>query len=126
MKAAIELMVNEMETRSAGIPSNASSMSPSESTAMPTRPTSPSARGSSESSPSWVGRSNATFSASWPWAIRYLKRALVSAGVPKPTYWRMVHGRARYMCGWMPRVKGYCPGSPSSRAGSQPARSAGP
>ena len=37
MNAAIELMVNEMETRSAAMPSNASSMSRSESTAMPTR-----------------------------------------------------------------------------------------
>jgi hypothetical protein len=64
MNAAIELIVNEMETPSAAMPSNASSMSRSESTAMPTRPTSPAARGSSESSPSWVGRSNATLSAS--------------------------------------------------------------
>ena len=97
MNAAIELIVNEMDTRSAAIPSKASSMSRSESTAIPTRPTSPSARGSSESSPSWVGRSKATLSASCPCAMRYLKRALVSAGVPKPMYWRIVQTRERYM-----------------------------
>ncbi len=115
MKAAMELIVNEMETRSAAMPSKASSMSSRESTAIPTRPTSPSARGSSESSPSCVGRSKATLRASCPWAIRYLKRAFVSTGVPKPMYCRIVHTRERYMRGWIPRVKGYSPGSPRSR-----------
>src|SRR3990167_4360679 len=86
----MELIVRETLTRSSGIPLNASSMSARVSMAIPTRPTSPSARGSLESRPHWVGRSKATLSASWPWAIRYLKRALVSTGVPKPTYWRMV------------------------------------
>ena len=84
-------MVNETLTRSAGIPANASSMSARLSIAMPTRPTSPSARGSSESSPSWVGKSNATLRASCPWLMRYLNLALVSPGVPNPTYCRMVH-----------------------------------
>src|SRR5947199_235215 len=94
MGAAMPLIVSETLTRSSGMPANASSMSARVSMAMPTRPTSPSARGSSESSPSCVGRSKATFSASWPCAIRYLKRALVSAGVPKPMYWRIVHRRS--------------------------------
>src|SRR5262245_46972357 len=126
MGAAMPLIVSETLTRSSGIPANASSMSASESTAIPTRPTSPLARGWSESSPSWVGRSKATLSASCPWAIRYLKRALVCAGVPKPTYWRIVQSRSRYMRGWMPRVYGYSPGWPMSRAASRPARSSGP
>src|SRR2546423_9264096 len=120
------LIVSDTLTRSSGMPANASSMSASESTAIPTRPTSPSARGSSESSPSCVGRSNATLSASWPCAIRYLKRALVSAGVPKPMYWRIVHRRSRYMCAWIRRVNGYSPGRPTSRSTSRPARSSGP
>jgi hypothetical protein len=37
---------------------------------------------------------------------------LVSAALPKPVYWRMVHGCFRYISGWMPRVNGYSPGSP--------------
>ena len=39
-----------------------------------------------------------------PWSRRYLKRALVSSGEPKPANWRMVHSRPRYMVGWTPRV----------------------
>src|SRR5207244_1688489 len=124
--AAIPLIVSETLTRSSGIPANASSMSASVSMAMPTRPTSPSARRSSESRPSWVGRSKATLSASCPCPMRYLNRALVSAGVPKPTYWRIVQGRARYMCMWMPRVNGYSPGRPMSRSKSPAAASSGP
>ena len=49
--AAMPLIVSETLTRSSGMPAKASSMSASVSIAMPTRPTSPSARGSSESSP---------------------------------------------------------------------------
>jgi hypothetical protein len=124
--AAMPLIVSDTLTRSSGMPANASSMSARVSIAMPTRPTSPSARGSSESRPSCVGRSKATLSASWPWAMRYLKRALVSAGVPKPMYWRIVQSRSRYMCLWMPRVYGYSPGRPMSRANSTPATSSGP
>ena len=52
-------MVIEVETSSSGMPSNAVRMSSSESIATPVRPTSPRQRGSSESSPSWVGRSKA-------------------------------------------------------------------
>src|SRR5438067_857408 len=126
MGAAMPLIVSETLTRLSGMPANASSMSARVSMAMPTRPTSPSGRGSSESSPSCVGRSKATFSASWPCAIRYLKRALVSAGVPKPMYWRIVHRRSRYMCAWIPRVNGYSPGRPTSRSTSRPVRSSGP
>src|SRR6185503_7663260 len=108
--AAMLLMVSDTLTRSSGMPAKASSMSASVSMAIPTRPTSPSARGSSESRPSCVGRSNATLSASCPWAIRYLKRAFVSAGVPKPMYCRIVQTRERYMWGWIPRVNGYSRG----------------
>src|SRR2546422_7783321 len=53
-------MVMEVETFSRGIPSKRVSMSSSESMATPTLPTSPCARGASESNPICVGRSNAT------------------------------------------------------------------
>ena len=68
-------------------------MSASESIATPVRPTSPSASGSSESSPSWVGRSNATERPVWPAveqepepAVRLLGRreAGVLAHRPRP------------------------------------------
>jgi hypothetical protein len=35
----------------------------------------------------------------WPCAIRYWKRAFVSAGVPKPAIWRIVQRRPRYIVG---------------------------
>ncbi len=98
------LIVIEVDTSSSGIWSNTATMSSTVSIATPTRPTSPSARGSSESSPIWVGRSNAVESAAWPWPIRKRKRRLVSSGVPNPAYWRIDHGRPAYMSRWMPRV----------------------
>ena len=79
-------------------------MSATESMATPTRPTSPAARGSSESRPICVGKSNAVDSAGWPCSIRKRKRRFVSAGVPKPAYWRIDQGRPRYMSRWIPRV----------------------
>ena len=57
-----------------------------------------------------------------PCSSRYLKRRLVSSGEPKPANWRMVQSRPRYMVGWVPRVKGKRPGSPTSRRSSAPAR----
>src|SRR4029078_13427598 len=36
----------------------------------------------------------------------------------------MVQKRPRYMVGWMPRVNGYSPGKPRSRAASKPCKSA--
>jgi hypothetical protein len=112
--AAAPLIVSDTVIRSRSMPSNATSKSRSVSTAMPTRPTSPSACTSSESMPHCVGRSNATFRPVWPLSIRNLKRRLVSAALPKPVYWRIVNGCLRYISGWMPRVNGYAPGSPSS------------
>ena len=109
------LIVIDVETRSRGMPSNTVSMSARESIATPTWPTSPAARSSSESSPIWVGRSNAVDRPGWPWPSRNLKRSFVASGVPNPAYWRIVHGRPRYIVGWMPRVKGYSPGKPRSR-----------
>jgi hypothetical protein len=41
-----------------------------------------------------------------PWASRYLKRALVSSGDPKPANWRIVQRRPRYIVDWGPRVNG--------------------
>jgi len=97
--AATALMVRLVPMRARSMPAKAISKSRRLSTAMPTRPTSPSASGSSESRPIWVGRSKATFKPVWPLAIKNLKRPLVSSGVPKPAYWRMVQGRERYMRG---------------------------
>ena len=57
--AAGALIVIDVETWSSGIPSNAVRMSSIVSMATPVRPTSPRERTSSESSPSWVGRSKA-------------------------------------------------------------------
>ena len=58
-----------------------------------------------------------------PWLRRYLKRLLVSSGVPKPANWRIVHSRPRYMVGCAPRVNGYWPGRPR-RSGDSSWRSA--
>src|SRR5213080_3898792 len=94
-------------------------MSAIESIATPVRPTSPTARSSSESYPSCVGRSNATETPCWPPASRYRKRAFVSSAEAKPAYWRIVHGRRRYMSRYGPRVNGAVPGG-SSRSGASP------
>ena len=68
--AADPLMVRETVISLRSIPSKASSMSARVSTAMPTRPTSPWAMGSSESRPHWVGRSKATLRPVWPCLMR--------------------------------------------------------
>ena len=111
--AAEPLTVSDTVMRSRSMPSKAISKSRSVSIAIPTRPTSPSASGSSESSPHCVGRSKATLRPVWPLAIRYLKRAFVSAALPKPVYCRIVHGCLRNISGWIPRVNGNWPGRPS-------------
>ena len=67
---AVALIVIEVETWSSGISSNAVRMSSIESIATPVRPTSPRQRGSSESRPSWVGRSKAIESPVEPCASR--------------------------------------------------------
>jgi hypothetical protein len=66
------LIVIDVETSSSGMPSNAVRMSSIVSMATPVRPTSPRQRGSSESRPSCVGRSNAIDSPVEPCASRYL------------------------------------------------------
>ena len=78
----------------------------------PRRPTSSSARSSSESRPIWVGRSKAQATPWLPCSKRNFQRWLVSSAVPKPEYRRMAQGRTRYMAGYTPRVKGYWPGKP--------------
>ncbi len=112
------LMVMEVDTSPSGIPWKRAARSSKESMATPTRPTSPRAMGWSESYPICVGRSKATERPVVPCSRRYRYRRFVSSAVPKPAYWRMVHRRPRYMVGWIPRVKGYSPGSPSP--GSSP------
>ncbi len=59
-------MVIEVETWPRSMPWKRRSMSSTESMATPTRPTSPLARGLSESWPIWVGRSKAVESPVWP------------------------------------------------------------
>ena len=71
-------MVIEVETSSSGMPSKAIRMSSSVSIATPVRPTSPRQRGSSESRPSWVGRSKAMLRPVEPFLSRYLYRSLDS------------------------------------------------
>ena len=68
--AAGALMVIEVVTWSSGMPANRSSMSASVSIATPSRPTSPSARGWSESQPIRVGMSNAVERPVWPCSSR--------------------------------------------------------
>ena len=90
------LIVIDVETPSpSGMPSNSRAMSSTESMPTPVRPTSPAARGSSESSPSCVGRSNATDSPVCPRSSRSRKRSFVSSADANPAYWRIVHGRDR-------------------------------
>ena len=102
--AAGELMVMEVETAPRSMSEKRRSMSANVSTATPARPTSPLANGSSESRPSSVGMSKAVDSPSPPARRSSLKRALVSAAVPKPANWRIVHSRERYMEAYGPRV----------------------
>ncbi len=68
--AAGALIVIDVETWSSGIPSNTRRMSSIVSMATPVRPTSPMQSGSSESRPSWVGRSKAIDRPVEPWSIR--------------------------------------------------------
>ncbi len=96
----------DVEIRSMGMPSNNASMSASDETATPHRPTSPSARAWSESYPIRVGKSNATDSPVCPRASRNLNRRLASSAVPNPANCRMVQSFPRYIVGWIPRVKG--------------------
>ena len=70
MMGAVALMVKFTDRSSRGSPSNNSTMSSAVSIATPTRPTSAFAAGAVESSPNWVGRSNATESAVWPCSRR--------------------------------------------------------
>ena len=94
----------DVETAPRSMSEKSRSMSASVSTATPARPTSPLASGSSESRPSNVGMSKAVDSPSPPARSNSLKHALVSAAVPKPANWRMVHSRERYMDAYGPRV----------------------
>ncbi len=85
--------------------------------ATPHLPTSPALKGSSESRPISVGRSNAVdnpvlaFVEVLAWLSRYLNRLFVSSALPKPANCRIVHRRDRYPCGNSPRVYGYFPGA---------------
>ena len=93
------LIVMDVEMSPRGIRSNSVTKSSSVSVATPHRPTSPSARGSSESSPINVGMSNATDRPPCPRARRKRYRSLVSAAVPNPANCRIVHKRPRYIDG---------------------------
>ena len=99
MMAAVELIVKEVLILSRGIPSKSRSISSSVSTATPSFPTSYRARGSSESIPSWVGRSKARLNPVCPLLSRNLNRSLVSSAVAIPAYGRMVQSWLRYIVG---------------------------
>ena len=102
--AAGELIVIDVVMSPTPMPSNRRRMSSRLSMATPRRPTSPAARGSSESRPIRVGRSKATDSPSAPWSRKKRYRALVSSAVPKPANWRCVHSLLRYIDAYGPRV----------------------
>ena len=68
--AAVALMVMDEVTSESGMPASSRCMSSTESMATPVFPTSPWARGWSESKPICVGRSNATDSPVCPWSSR--------------------------------------------------------
>ena len=93
------LIVIETEIFSRSMSAKRSSMSDRVSMATPPRPTSPWLMAWSESYPIRVGMSKSVDSPVCPCWIRYLKRLLVSAPVPKPAIWRMVQRRPRYMVG---------------------------
>src|SRR5260221_10216628 len=110
MTGAGKLIVIEVETLAKSIPEKSVSKSAKESTATPSRPTSPRALGSSESMPIKVGKSKAVESPVCPCSKRYLKRSFVSLGLLCPANWRMVHGVVRKPEDFSPRVKGQWPG----------------
>ncbi|GBD46525.1 hypothetical protein HRbin41_01353 [bacterium HR41] len=97
--AAGALIVIDTETWSSGMPRKSRSMSTTESIATPSRPTSPSERGWSESWPIKLGMSNAVERPVCPCSSRYRKRSFVSSAVPKPANWRIVQRRPRYIDG---------------------------
>ena len=70
MIAAGALIVIDTRTSPSGMPPNSVSMSSTMSIATPSRPTSPSERGWSESWPISDGMSNAVDSPVWPWSSR--------------------------------------------------------
>ena len=70
MIAAGALIVIDVDTSPSGMPSKSVSMSSSVSMATPSRPTSPSERGWSESWPISDGMSNAVDRPVWPWSSR--------------------------------------------------------
>ena len=94
---AAELIVIDVVTRDRSTPANRSSKSARVSTATPALPTSPAQRGSSESRPINVGRSNAVLRPSPPARRISLNRALVSVAVPNPANIRIVHSFERYI-----------------------------
>jgi hypothetical protein len=91
----LALVVIEVVTSAIGMPENRMSMSAAESIATPQCPTSPAARGSSESRPMSVGMSKATESPVPPAPRSILYRSLVWRALPNPENWRIVQARPR-------------------------------
>ena len=89
------LIVIEVVTSASGMPANSTSMSAAESMATPQCPTSPSARGSSESRPISVGMSKATDRPPPPPRSSILYRSLVAAALPNPENCRIVQALPR-------------------------------
>ena len=97
-------------------------MSSSESIATPVRPTSPSRERVvgvvAELRRQVEGDREARLAA----REQVRKRSFVSSAEPNPAYWRIVHGRPRYMSGYGPRVNGNAPGASSAPGARRPAR----
>ncbi|OLE37458.1 MAG: hypothetical protein AUG00_08145 [Candidatus Rokubacteria bacterium 13_1_20CM_2_70_7] len=96
---AVQLIVIDVVTSPSGMSAKSRAKSSSVEIDTPSLPTSPRARGWSASYPIRAGMSKAVESPVWPWASRYLKRALVSSGRPKPANILIVHRRPRYIVG---------------------------
>ena len=104
MTAAGPLMVIEVVTWSSGMPSKRISMSASDETATPHLPNSPQRHRVVVVVAVERRHVEGDREARLPLLSRYLKRSLVSSAVPKPANMRIVHGLARYIVGWTPRV----------------------
>ena len=107
---AVALIVIDVDTLSSGIPSSSVCRSSTVSIATPTRPTSPSARGESESMPICVGRSNATRQARLPGVEQMAEARVGLRGRAEAGVLAHRPQAAAVHRGCTPRVNGNVPG----------------
>ena len=115
MIAAGGLIVIETVTSPMSMASKRLWRSSSVSIATPSLPTSPNERSSSESCPINEGMSNAVAQYRSAVIEQVPEALLVSAAVPNPANWRIVHNLPRYMLAYTPRGNGNSPGKPIGR-----------